>query len=215
MPNDSVKEFLDRIAKIESSDDYMAQHRTMKTGIHKGMTAVGRYGLMPFTIAEMVQKKVKADAHRPEQPVIEVEETFVGPTPEPDAPAFEPGEAEVSQLGRFLDPRFGAKTPEYRQGAMQMGRAMSDSPEGQDYIARQMAMELLQKTGGDQDRAAYMWTMGHNMPIDRASAAKLDSSDYVQKFRKLAAKDSDVPQLEEESRTKKRFKVLPKNLAKH
>ncbi len=74
---------------------------------------------------------------------------------------------------------------------------LEQQPDTQDYLASLLAKRLLEKTGGDQDRAAYMWTMGHNTPTEAVTPEKLDQSDYVRKFRTLAARDSDVPQLEE------------------
>jgi len=178
----SVDEFLARIAKNESANKYFVDHPEMQQGLHKGMKAVGKYGLMPYTVAELMERR--ASQNLPDNDSL--------PLPMMDHP----------KLG----------TEEYRGNAMQMADQLRQNPEGQEVLAKQMAGDLLQKTGGDQDRAAYMWTMGHNLLNRRVTPEKMDASDYVQKFRASAAQDSEgVPQLEEESRSKskKKWKSLP------
>lgn len=188
MPKDSTQEFLDRIAQIESSNNYDAVHPTMNTGMHKDMHAVGRYGLMPLTIAELLQRK-QAEI----------------PTPEA------PGEHEVGGLYRFINPTASSKSQEYRDNASIAADQLSYEPEAQDNIARGLAKKLLEKTGGDQDKAAYLWTNGHNSPVEKLTPEKLNSSDYVKKFRNLVSQDSEVPQLEEDSIRKKALGLLSKN----
>lgn len=215
MPNDSISEFLNRIAKIESSDNYAAKHRTMQGGLHRGMSAVGRYGLMPLTIAELLQRKRNDDDQAVRDMPDEPEAGFVGPVTEPSVVQMEPGEEDVAGLNRFMDPDARPGSSSYREGAQIAASNLAEMPEAQDYLARQMAKRLLDKTGGDQDRAAYMWTMGHNQRPQGITPEKLDTSDYVRKFRSLASKDSDVPQLEEMSvrPKKKQFQVLSKRVA--
>jgi len=169
----TISEFLSRIAKNESANKYFVDHPEMQHGLHQGMKAVGKYGLMPYTVAELMERR--GIQNMPENDTL--------PLPMIDHP----------KLG----------TEEYRGNAMQMADQLRQSPEGQEVLGRQMARDLLQKTGGDQDRAAYMWTMGHNLSNQQVTPAKMDTSDYVQKFRKSEAQDSDgVPQLEEESSKK-------------
>jgi hypothetical protein len=50
--------FLWTIMQIESSNGKDTNHRLMKTGIHAGQHAMGRWGLMPKTVAE-VEKRFK------------------------------------------------------------------------------------------------------------------------------------------------------------
>lgn len=47
---------LKAISAVESQNNPKAQHQIMSTGMHKGSSAIGSYGLMPITIREMVKK---------------------------------------------------------------------------------------------------------------------------------------------------------------
>jgi len=44
------------IAKLESSSGKNLNHPVVKTGMHKGHQAAGRYGLMPLTIKDIVDR---------------------------------------------------------------------------------------------------------------------------------------------------------------
>jgi hypothetical protein len=59
MPN-RTKQFLEKISMIESSGGKNVEHSTMKSGIHKGNAAIGRYGLMPNTIKEIAKRQKMA-----------------------------------------------------------------------------------------------------------------------------------------------------------
>jgi hypothetical protein len=99
------------------------------------------------------------------------------------------------------DPR----SEEYHDNAKYMADQLRASPEGQEILAHQLATKLLQKYGGDQERAAYAWTMGPNRKISSEDLNNPSSAggDYVAKFRKNIQKENpDVPQLQEESRSK-------------
>lgn len=186
--DDSVSDFLKKIAMIESSDDYQAKHRQMQGGMHRGMQAVGKYGLMPYTVDDIRSRMA------PEVPNLSEHEQIHVPIPLTAAP----------QPGTLL----------HRLSAMYQADQLREDPHAQELLANYLAHNLLQGTGGDQERAAYMWTMGYN-PKTRMGAEdwehsiarraaqvspeKLDQSDYVQKFRALAQKDQ-VPQLQEEAR---------------
>lgn len=52
-----LEAFLARISQLESSGGLNTNHKTMETGIHKGSSAYGQYGLMPNTIREMAKRK--------------------------------------------------------------------------------------------------------------------------------------------------------------
>jgi len=182
----TIEEFLNRIAQIESANKADVAHPIMQHGMHKGMQAIGKYGLMPLTIAELISKRQKEMGDPQDEQVLQQQLTLPLPIPE------------------SVDPRGS----EYRDKAQIMGTQLSSSPEGQEVLAKYLASHLLERTGGDQDRAAYMWNMGHNQDPSRITPQKLDYKDYVQKFRKLAAKDDpDAIQLQEQSKRKK-FKIL-------
>lgn len=179
----SVDEFLRGIAKNESSNQFNVTHQPVLTSFHKGDQAVGKYGIMPLTVADLMAKREVGQAPEEEQLPV--------------------GMDQISSLN--------PKSGRYHDNARYMADQLRRSPEGQEILARQYATLLLQKYGGDQDRAAYAWTMGPNRNITPQMMDNPDSAggDYVRKFRKSSAKENpDVPQLEEQSRKKKKFKSL-------
>lgn len=54
--NTRVKSFLKNISKVESSGGKDFSHDEMKQGIHAGHRAIGRYGLMPNTVGEVLNR---------------------------------------------------------------------------------------------------------------------------------------------------------------
>lgn len=52
-------------------------------------------------------------------------------------------------------------------------------------LAGDIAEHVLRRSRGDDDKAAYMWNMGHNKVASDIKKQSLDKSDYVNKFRKL------------------------------
>lgn len=61
-----VKSFLKTISKVESSGGKNFKHPTMKAGIHKGNAAIGRYGLMPNTVNEVLNRLKRAGSLTPD-----------------------------------------------------------------------------------------------------------------------------------------------------
>lgn len=53
--------FLDNISQLESSGGKNFNHKEMESGIHEGQSAIGRFGLMPNTIKELVNRKIMHD----------------------------------------------------------------------------------------------------------------------------------------------------------
>lgn len=51
-----TKKFLQNIAEVESSGGQNFNHAEMKAGIHAGDRAIGRYGLMPNTVGEVLNR---------------------------------------------------------------------------------------------------------------------------------------------------------------
>lgn len=47
------------ISQLESSGGKNTKHATMTKGLHKGSTAIGQYGLMPLTIRDVAQMRVR------------------------------------------------------------------------------------------------------------------------------------------------------------
>lgn len=47
--------FLDALSAVESNHGLRTHHRTMQSGIHKGSSAYGNYGLMPLTVKDAIK----------------------------------------------------------------------------------------------------------------------------------------------------------------
>lgn len=65
---------------------------------------------------------------------------------------------------------------------------MQAHPELESQLATNLAQRLLNRTGGDDTKSAYMWNQGTNLSPDSITDEKLNASDYANKFKKL--KDS-------------------------
>lgn len=61
--------FLDIISQIESSGGKNTDHPEITSGIHKGESALGQYGLMPNTVRELLHRRELAG--QPHQPASE------------------------------------------------------------------------------------------------------------------------------------------------
>jgi hypothetical protein len=57
MDFETKKRFLKLISLIESSGGKNVDHKQMKTGLHKGDSAMGQYGLMPNTLKEITNRR--------------------------------------------------------------------------------------------------------------------------------------------------------------
>ena len=60
-----IDDFLNRIAQLESSGGENTDHPEVKSGLQKGSTAIGTYGLMPNTIREILNRKRLANQLQP------------------------------------------------------------------------------------------------------------------------------------------------------
>lgn len=70
-------------------------------------------------------------------------------------------------------------SPEERQ------QFLADNPRVETNLARDIAEHVLSRSGGDEEKAAYMWNMGHNKKASSIDDEMLAESPYVKKFRKL------------------------------
>lgn len=61
-----IRSFLDRVSKIESSGGENYNHDLIQKGIHKGHKAAGRYGLMPNTVKETINRARMSGTLTPE-----------------------------------------------------------------------------------------------------------------------------------------------------
>ena len=61
-----VRSFLNTISQLESSGGKNTNHAMMESGIHKGQTAIGRYGMMPNTVNEVLVRMKRKGMTSPE-----------------------------------------------------------------------------------------------------------------------------------------------------
>lgn len=61
----------------------------------------------------------------------------------------------------------------------------NEHPEYQEKIAQDLAQKVLTRSGGDHEKAAYMWNQGHNLDPNQITPEKLNAAGYIQKFRAL------------------------------
>lgn len=69
-----------------------------------------------------------------------------------------------------------------------VAEALTAKPELEDLIANKLMNHILSKPEIDDDKAAYMWNMGHNRRPADISPETLDANPYVGKFRALKSK---------------------------
>lgn len=53
---DQIARFLSNISEVESTGGQNTDHPEIQTGIHAGDQAIGRYGLMPNTVKEVINR---------------------------------------------------------------------------------------------------------------------------------------------------------------
>lgn len=137
-----MAEFLEVLSMIESSGGKNFNHDLIRSGIHKGHRAAGRFGLMPNTMQE-VYNRTKRDGGDTSlmKPVIQMK---------PD------------------------KMKEY----------VEKNPEVEQAFAEKLAQHVLDKQGGDVEKAAYSWFKGHNLSPESIEKRNYQDHDYVQKYRK-------------------------------
>ena len=66
MADDKIKNFLKIISQIESSGGKNYNHPLIKKGPHTGHRAIGKYGLMPNTVSEIINRIRMSGASTPE-----------------------------------------------------------------------------------------------------------------------------------------------------
>lgn len=87
-----------------------------------------------------------------------------------------------AKLGHTIDPNLQSIDHQPDDIVRQI---LTDKPDIQDELAQILAKKVLERSGGDEERAAYRWNMGHNLPPSRINQENLDSNDYIRKFRNL------------------------------
>lgn len=58
-------------------------------------------------------------------------------------------------------------------------------PEAQQRIENNALQYVYDKFGGDPEKAAYAWNQGHNLDPNKITPDKIETSDYVNKFRNI------------------------------
>lgn len=142
------KKFLKTISQIESSGGQNYAHPEVHAGIQAGTSGIGRYGLMPNTVKELINRRRQSGTMTPELQDID------------------------------------SMPPE------QIKAHLEANPGLEDQLAEGLATHVLQRQMGDEDKAAYSWTMGHNTPNQQITPDKLNDlttkgGQYVDKFRKI------------------------------
>lgn len=142
------EDFLKVIGQLESSGGKNIQHSPMQSGIQAGTTAIGRYGLMPNTVKEMINRKRMDNTLTPQLQVLDK-----------------------------LSPD-------------QMKAHIESNPNLEDSVAKDLAIHVLQNQGGDENKAAYSWQMGHNLPSQSITPEKMNDpsgagGQYVNKFKRI------------------------------
>lgn len=68
----------------------------------------------------------------------------------------------------------------------QMKQQLETNPEIEQKLAESLGHHLQSKFPGDEERMAYGWTMGHNIPTGNINDEDLNNSNYVNKFRRVS-----------------------------
>lgn len=62
---------------------------------------------------------------------------------------------------------------------------VESNPQLEDYLAQNLASHVLDKQGGDLNKAAYSWLHGHNLKPEIIEKRNYMQDDYVKKFNKF------------------------------
>jgi hypothetical protein len=84
-----------------------------------------------------------------------------------------------------------------------MKTKIEGDPELEDELAKSLAVRVLQRQLGDEDKAAYSWTMGHNLsphdiPDDKLNDMSSKGGQYVDKFRRIKDQMNQQPPVDQE-----------------
>jgi hypothetical protein len=139
MEDSKIKEFLNRIAQIESNGGRNINHKVITSGIQKGDSAIGTYGLMPKTIDEIADRS---------------------------------GDPELKKLKDMT--------------ADEKRDYIIKNPLVESQLATTLAKHVLDREKGNEEMASYAWNQGHNLTPEQIAKRDYLSSDYVQKYDKLA-----------------------------
>lgn len=68
---------------------------------------------------------------------------------------------------------------------------LESNPQIENKVARTLASYVLNRQGGDEQKAAYSWLNGHNLTPDQITQRDYQSSPYVQKYQKLSGQSQN------------------------
>lgn len=63
---------------------------------------------------------------------------------------------------------------------------LESNPAKEKLVAQHLAEHVLNKQGGDEEKAAFAWNQGHNLSSDTIDKRNYQDSPYVQKFNKIS-----------------------------
>lgn len=135
--------FLWTIMQVESSGGRNTAHKMVQHGMHAGEAAMGRWGLMPNTVREMVKRAQRSNKSNP-----------------------------ALDMVASLD---GPKMADY----------IKKNPQVELSIARSLAQHVMRRQGYNRHKAAYAWTMGHNLFSGEVPTEDLANHPYVKMFDKF------------------------------
>jgi hypothetical protein len=139
MSDSKIQEFLNHIAQIESNGGKNINHKVITSGLQKGDSAIGTYGLMPKTIDEIADRS---------------------------------GDPELKKLKDMT--------------AEEKHDYILKNPLVEKQLATTLAQHVLDRQKGNEEKAAFAWNQGHNLTPEQIDKRNYQTSDYVQKFDKIA-----------------------------
>lgn len=143
MDRSKLQSFLEKIGELESSGGKNVAHKRITSGLHKDKSAIGKYGIMPDTSEEFINRRLRKNEFGPDDAII--------------------AQMNPDELNKFI----------------------SENKRVEQNLAKDISTHVLNRAGGDEEKAAYMWNKGHNIDPSTITPEELEQSDYIRKFRRL------------------------------
>jgi hypothetical protein len=122
-PTPEEAAFLRQISQIESTAGQNVDHQELKHGIQRGTAAVGRYGLMPNSIQELVKRGEMAHEDAPAIQKLKGLDALTAAQVVKSDPALE--DEMAVRMKRLIETRPGIKTPEQVNYMWQYGHNLN------------------------------------------------------------------------------------------
>lgn len=162
---DKIKE---GISFVESSGRENPPHRTLASGMHKGYSAFGKYGLMPLTTQEYAKKLLT------EQPMTTPAEMMKEPTPE-----------DFQQDKEFMRKRKAydqlANIPLTPTNQQELKDILLKQPDINEDIADRLLQTIERRAGPSEEAAVINWEKGQYRGTP--SLEEQAESDRVRKYK--------------------------------